>query len=97
MLSALMEQRPVHLDERDAKYNQRRMVAMEVGFGVTFSAATLNDKNIGRATTRHLIPPRIIAGAVRRRPAPSAGRIKNALANEPSLLHNFAALLFLVE
>jgi hypothetical protein len=52
--------------ERDAKYYQPRMVATEVGFGATFSAATLNDENIGRATTRHFIPPRIIAGAVRR-------------------------------
>jgi hypothetical protein len=49
VLSALMEQRPVHLDERDAKYNQRRMVATEVGSRATFSAATLIVRKINRA------------------------------------------------
>jgi hypothetical protein len=57
--------RPIHLYERDAKYYQRRMAATEVGFGATFSAARLNDENISRATTRHFIPLRIIAGEVR--------------------------------
>jgi hypothetical protein len=66
VLCALMKRQPIHLYERDAKYNQRRMVATEVGFGATFSAATLNDKNVSRATTRQFIPPRIIAGEVRR-------------------------------
>jgi len=50
--------------ERDAKYYQRQMAVTEVGFGATFSAATLNDENISRATTRHFIPVRIIAGEV---------------------------------
>jgi len=50
--------------ERDAKYYQRQMAATEVGFGATCSAATLNDENISRATTRHFIPLRIIAGEV---------------------------------
>jgi hypothetical protein len=58
--------RPIHPYQRDAKYNQRRMAATEVGFGATFSAATLNDENISRGTTRNFIPLRIIAGAVRR-------------------------------
>jgi hypothetical protein len=58
--------RPIRLYERDAKYNQGRMAATEVGFGGRFSAATLNDENISRATTRHFIPPQIIAGVVRR-------------------------------
>ena len=35
--------------ERDAKYYQRQMAATEVGFGATFSAATLNDENKKRA------------------------------------------------
>jgi hypothetical protein len=41
--------RPIHLYERDAKYYQRRMAATEVGFGATFSAATLIVRKINRA------------------------------------------------
>jgi hypothetical protein len=55
VLSALMKRRPIHLYERDAKYNQRRMAATEVGFGATFSAAILIGRKINRAKTRHSV------------------------------------------
>jgi hypothetical protein len=87
--------RPIHPYQRDAKYNQRRMAATEVGFGATFSAATLNDENISNNAQLH---PAANYRWRRRDEASLKRRTqKNDLANEPSLLHNFAALLFLVE